>query len=94
MKVLREFSEYNILIGRQIYSPDLKQPATIIIDFQCSGKTGGKITHECTNGGQKLRLHGLPLGEPASNQYRIIGNFVGNLVCKTSECGSRANQRR
>lgn len=46
-----------------------------------------------TDGGEKLTLHCLLLGESAPNENGVVGNFMWNLVGKACQSSSGTNQR-
>lgn len=50
-------------------------------------------THKSSNGSQKLRLHSLSLSEPASNQNRVVGDLVWDLVSEASEGRGSSDER-
>lgn len=39
-----------------------------------------KVTHESSNSGEKLGLHGLLFGEAAANEYRIVRDLRRDVV--------------
>ena len=55
--------------------------------------TRAKLTYECTDGGQELRLHGLLLSEPAPDEDRVVRDLVRDLVREARERRRRADQR-
>ncbi len=42
-----------------------------------------EFTYKCTDSGEELGLHGLSLGETASNQNRVVRNLMWDFVRKT-----------
>jgi len=57
----------------------------------CTARTF--VTHKCTDSSQKLRLHGLLFRETASNEDRVIGNFMRDLMSKACKSCSSTDNR-
>lgn len=51
-------------------------------------------TYERADGRQELRLHRLPLREPAADQDRVVRDLVRDLVREARERRRRADERR